>query len=419
MKQTYALVLFIFMSTSNILISQNSIQINFDAQYHLPTDAGNGFMILQDIKGADSINYEGITYQIKYPDDFFVQDTAVAFNYFTGWVRAKIKNTTMFLLGNYSSNRPVMYVDYNHNLDFSDDGQPIVFDQDSSAVVYLRNSENTSSFFPIKFFYPKLKAESKSKVESMFSNSAPDIEGATILGIDYWLGDMRMNYKIANTWINGKMIMIGLHDYDCNGLYNDKEEDRILIGDHKAGEVSERLSEGATVLTDTAQIEIAGLVYDIEEVNPSGQFIRLVKSKRDFIQPLNIGNDVSNLEINLLSGETKAIKELQEKGKYILLDFWGDWCKGCIEGLPKLKGLEETNNKSLQIIGLNFGDEKDKIEKHISKHNINWTMGYADIDLMDKLRIDGFPTYMLLDTSGRILIMNGKVEEIKMALIEN
>jgi thiol-disulfide isomerase/thioredoxin len=415
-KIGYILLLFSLIGMTKTMYSQNSILVNFDSQYHLPQEDGNGFMKLLDCNGSDLINYDGNTYQIVFPDKFFVQDTAVAFNYFTGWKNAKIENATLFLFGNYSSHKPIMYVDYNHNLDFTDDGQPISFNHDSTAIVYLKNSEFPSSYFPIKFFYPKLELEAKNQIESIFSEMGPDVEGNNILSIDYWLGDIRMNYRISDTWINGRKFKIGLYDSDCNGLFNDKGKDRIMIGNYEKDSISGKLDKGAVIFSDSSQIEIGEQIYEIEEIEPSGQFIKLKKSQRIYNRPLNIGDEISDLKIKLISGETKTIKELQNQDKYLLLDFWGTWCKGCTQQLPFLNELKKSNNNKLQIIGLNFGDDFKKIEDYILKHNINWINGYADDNIIEKLRIDGFPNYLLLDKKGRIMIMNGTIDEIKKRL---
>ena len=66
-------------------------------------------------------------------------------------------------------------------------------------------------------------------------------------------------------------------------------------------------------------------------------------------------NFIGDLEINLKSGEVKTLSNLKSKEKFILLDFWGSWCKGCTQQLPKLKKLESDYSDKVQIIGLNYG----------------------------------------------------------------
>jgi len=227
MKRTQKIILALNLIFQISLFAQDTITINFDSEYHLTNDKRNGFMMLIDNHDTN-VYYDGQAYKITFPSHFFVTDTAVAFNYFTGWQKPKIKNVSSFLIGNYTSKNPIMYVDYNHNLDFSDDGLPLKFKKDSTSIVYLPNSKLTSASFPIKFFYPELKPKSKKQIESIFTSTGPIIEGNNIVSIDYWIADKRMSCKVSNSWLNGRSIKIGLYDYDCNGLYNDERSSRFF-----------------------------------------------------------------------------------------------------------------------------------------------------------------------------------------------
>jgi peroxiredoxin len=412
-KAINLLLLFYFLLGFTIpTYSQDSLLINFDNQYHSADDSGNGFMKLLKCPSDAEVTYYGKVHQIVFPENFNVKDSALAFSYFTGWKDSKTPKSSLFLIGNYSSYKPIVYVDYNQNLDFSDDGQPLAFSKDSTVIVYLKNSEYPTALFPVKFFYPKLNPELKKEVETFIGGSGPDAIGNTLTSVDYWLADKRMNYKVADTWINDEKMKIALYDSNCNGLYNDKGEDRIIISDYRADFISGELSKGAVVYTDKAQIEIGEYIYEIEEIEYSGKYLKLKKSKKSYKRPIEVGDELSHFKLTLLSGETKSIKQLQEQDKYLLIDFWGTWCKGCTQQLPSLKEFAETNKDKLQIIGLSARDTKEQIERYISKHKVQWTIGYADDEIIKKLRIDGFPTYMLLDKNGELLLMNGEIEAI-------
>ncbi len=270
------------------MAAQDTITIHFAPQYQRSNDGGHGFMKLLRYD-PDSIFYDGVPRQIQLPDQFFVSDTAVAFNFFTGWENPKIENATAFLFGNYSSHRPIVYIDYNHNLDFRDDGQALQFTTDSTVLVYLKNSSHQHAYFPIKFFYPKLLPEQKAQIEPMFSQMGPDAEGNEIISIDYWLADQRFNYKITDTWINGQSVKIGLFDWDCNGLYNDKGQDRIMLGNYEENFISGKLDKGAIVFQDTTLIEIGTQVYKVLDIGPAGDFLKLRKTNAAYLKPISIG----------------------------------------------------------------------------------------------------------------------------------
>lgn len=405
-------VLFLPILSEN-LYAQDSIHLHFDPKYYESSDTYIGFMKLFTCPPSGSVNYNDSTYQLVFPDSFYAEDTAIAFNYFTGWKNSTIDNTTAFLFGNYSGHKPIMYADYNHNLNFNDDGLPILFNPDSTAVVYLQNSEFPGSFFPIKFFYPRLTTERKSEIEPVFNAIPPYVSTSKTLGIDDWLGDKRMNYKVARTWLNGKKTKVILYDYNCNGLFDDKGKDRIMIGNGETNEVSEESSSEFVIYSDSSQLLINGLVYDIRQIESSGKWITLKKSRHIYERPIAIGDDLSELEIKLISGKTSKIKHIHQPGKYLLLDFWGTWCIACSQQLPALKAVAEQQSKKIQILGLSYKDSPQAVKKHIATHPVSWMNGYATEELIKKLRIDAFPTYLLLDENNKLLEMNVELEELK------
>jgi len=402
---------FLLLGFTNKLFSQDSLIIYFGDEYHISSPHSNGFMKLFKCTDDGRFIHYGKTKQIVFPENFIVKDTALALNYFTGWKNSITPNQVLFLIGNYSSFSPVVYVDYNQNLDFSDDGDPLVFRADTSAIVYLNNSEFTSAQFPIKLYYPNLNPKLKGQVKSILG-STDDALGNDNVDVDYWFADKRMNLKVSYLVFDEDSLKIGIYDYNCNGLYNDLGFDRITISDSKNNPISIELNQGAVVYTDDFAIKVGNQVYEIQEIEASGKYIKLKKSEEKYLQPIKLGSDISDLNLKLLTEEITTIQHIQEHGKYLLIDFWGTWCKGCTQQLPALKKLVESNKDKLQVIGMSFGDTKEQIESYVKKHTIKWSIGFADEDLIRKLRVDGFPTYMLLNKSGEILLMNGDLEQI-------
>lgn len=412
-----SVILAVFLFKGISLFSQDTLKILLDKQYYAST--GHGFMKLIDYNDSNSVYYNGVQHEISFPDNFFVTDTALAFNYFTGWSNAKVGKAVAFLIGDYKSFKPVMYVDYNHNLDFSDDGLPFRFNNDSTATVFLKNSEVSNAYFPIKFFYAYLNPEMKQQVEFMFTSGGADVVGNKFVNVDYWLADSRLNYKVAKAWVKGTDFTVVLQDYDCNGLFNDKGEDRIIINHDKDFSMAERLGSNIQlVISDSTQLEIGNEIYEIVQTDPLGNYIELAISQKEYVRPITAGSNLADFNINFTADSAITIGQLQEANKYVVLYSWGSWCKGCTQQLPILKELYENNKSILQIIGLNYGDSKDQIQAYVKEHNINWLNGFLKEVNSKALRITGYPNYILLDKQGNIILMNTTIQEMKDKLKE-
>lgn len=100
-------------------------------------------------------------------------------------------------------------------------------------------------------------------------------------------------------------------------------------------------------------------------------------------------------------GESISLEQL--KGKTVLLDFWGSWCGPCVKATPELIALRrKLIGQPVMFVGIAH-DEEAKWTKYLEKSNMDWPQ-YLDADqrVSHLFRIDGFPTYIVLDGDGII-----------------
>lgn len=112
----------------------------------------------------------------------------------------------------------------------------------------------------------------------------------------------------------------------------------------------------------------------------------------------------------------KTVKLSDYRGKLVLLDFWGSWCVACRLTHPHLKELyERYKAKGLEIVAVSNEKNKD-LEKGkqawlaaIKKDDANWVHvlnneGSGAPDIVKAYAITSFPTKLLLDKNGKILM---------------
>ncbi|MCO4292692.1 TlpA family protein disulfide reductase [Solitalea sp. MAHUQ-68] len=103
--------------------------------------------------------------------------------------------------------------------------------------------------------------------------------------------------------------------------------------------------------------------------------------------------------------------------KYTLVDFWYSHCGPCREQFNDLKIIyEKYKYNGFEIISISTDKQKDKQNwlEVIEKYSLPWPQ-YWDIDGQEanKLFIQAFPTNVLLDSTGRIIMKNIKPAELK------
>jgi thiol-disulfide isomerase/thioredoxin len=124
-------------------------------------------------------------------------------------------------------------------------------------------------------------------------------------------------------------------------------------------------------------------------------------------------------------GEFISLEDL--KGKVVVLDFWGTWCKPCVMATPGLVKLQKKfAEQPVVFICVAENDKEDAWSAYIEKNKMAWPQFFdATHKIATPFNVRGFPTYILIDTEGIVRwrtigyspATDGEVEsEIKKAL---
>ena len=106
--------------------------------------------------------------------------------------------------------------------------------------------------------------------------------------------------------------------------------------------------------------------------------------------------------LQTLDGKTVTRDSL--KGKVVLLDFWATWCGPCLKALPELKDLRQKNaGLPLVIVSVSVDEDKKTVQDFASRNGMDWLQAWdAQMTAVSAFRVASFPSYVLLDSEGRI-----------------
>lgn len=102
----------------------------------------------------------------------------------------------------------------------------------------------------------------------------------------------------------------------------------------------------------------------------------------------------------------QKINLADQKGKYIVLDFWGSWCVPCIKGIPKMKEYYSKYQGKIEFIGIACNDKEKEWQDAIAKYDLGWiNMRNASKpnDLVAKYNVEAYPTKILIDKNGNFI----------------
>ena len=101
-------------------------------------------------------------------------------------------------------------------------------------------------------------------------------------------------------------------------------------------------------------------------------------------------------------GEYIALEDL--KGRTILLDFWGTWCKPCLMMTPSLLKLHKKfADQGVVFIGVAVNDQQDAWSAYIEKTHMQWPQ-FLDTTrkISTPFKVTSYPTYIIIDGDGII-----------------
>ena len=113
--------------------------------------------------------------------------------------------------------------------------------------------------------------------------------------------------------------------------------------------------------------------------------------------------EAPDFTLNDTKGKPLALSSL--RGKYVVLDFWGSWCKWCIKGFPMMKEYYEKHQGKFEILGIDCGDSEEEWLTAVDNYQLPWLNVYnpSNSELPDIYGVEGFPTKVIINPDGKVL----------------
>ena len=115
------------------------------------------------------------------------------------------------------------------------------------------------------------------------------------------------------------------------------------------------------------------------------------------------GTAAPDFSLKLLDG--KSMRLSQHKGKdIVVLDFWATWCGPCRRALPAIAEIaNEYKDKGVVVYAVNQRESPAAIRRFLKSANIALAVALdAKGAVGDKFGVEGIPTTVIIDKSGKI-----------------
>ncbi len=307
----------------------------------------------------------------------------------------------------YENGKYVMAYDLNFNKDLSDDQKHYFnrqFGRWKRGVRYDKETEYDTLTYNEYF---NSQVTKNSLIYKMMPNDSSIVHPNNVIKTELVLRMLTYNHWWYGTFsLNEKEYKVAV-SRSWNGMsyaFATKEDDFSTRMDYDFVEIK---------LKDTIQLGASYFRIDTINSNFSELFLKDLKLKE---KPTGFaeGDKIKDLKFNDIRFRPTSFSRLIGDKEYLLIDFWGTWCAPCLKLNPEVIQLNKDHAERLSILSLSYDDEKSKVFEHIKNYNMDWNHVFLQRNLkgglkkypkiLKDLRIEAFPTFILLDKQLNILV---------------
>lgn len=348
-------------------------------------------------------------------------NSAVLFLPFTRTIQGVSLKEIPVLVVNFDSNKPVFYFDLNADHVF-DVAEKVLFHESPSGLIFqLAIDLIEQRILQVQLVRSKVdkgSAQAKALYERLLNHPRYQqlqlIEDASL-----WSLIPRFRIMAARVPVQDSLHLVGLLDVNNNGIFNESGIDKFVVA-NRIGEFDFIADPGlSSAISDTLKIQLGSQVIGVKSIKEDGsQFIAEFSDL-----PIHTPVSVSNFpDTNLVSiqGVNVNTKTFFQKYSYSVVDFFGLWCRGCIAQMPQLLDFIKTNEGRIGLMSLNVGDSSTAITAYFRSKGYNYEDVFSVADsLLNRLSVIGFPTYMLVDRTGKIIFTASSVSALNNFILSN
>ncbi|MBL7472561.1 TlpA family protein disulfide reductase [Robertkochia sediminum] len=156
-------------------------------------------------------------------------------------------------------------------------------------------------------------------------------------------------------------------------------------------------------------------IYKNLGIDPGAQKLKLLKMPKDtLIYSTAVGFNALPFHIKKLeNNDSLALSDF--KGKFLYLEFWGTWCRPCIDELPNLKkAYAGTQREDIEFLGVAVNNTREAVTNAINKYDIQWLQALESESngIREVYQINTFPTSFLIAPNGKIIAKNLRGEHL-------
>lgn len=354
---------------------------------------------IEDIRnfGAES-GSKAKTFNAILPNLNGINDTFYGFVYSAGAVNKDLPGYYFIVVGNNKRDRSPtpIWVDWNNNLDLSDDGTPdTMWNNNGHMDLNFKHPQDSTANYILRISrFPLLSFR---KYKFLLNEHYKSHSGSKIFaGADYSFREQRMNVLAGDYYSGNDSFRIAIKDFDCNGYFNDHDVDYIMLAPYK----SNKYSTDIIPITKGAlpKFEWNNKQYQITKIDRIGGYIEFKWNENAKLEfSMNIGDKLPKFKYCTAEKKPKHVKSRALRKKPVYVYFWNKNNPNFDSDTSSLRKLQNKFGSQIHILCLNYGFTPKQMRRFRVRNKINWPMGYSNSEINELLFVKEYPQSFYTD----------------------
>lgn len=303
-----------------------------------------------------------------------------------------------------------IWVDRNHNLDFTDDKPDTLYKgQMRQTLWFSAHSEHASGVniqvFPTNRFY---------KFSQMNDMSVREMAGPRVfLGTESSLKVERINIRYAPFLFRRDTIVVGILDVNSNGFFGDKGIDQWVISDAYEPAIS---TQYTVPMLENSEFAWMGYAYQLtRDTAFQGNNLSLtpvIKPSKNHKSLLN-GAKIPAFKFCVAQKNGKRIRSRKLGNKTNVMVIWSAENANYISDSARLHALSRGRDSMVIWVFLNFGGSGKYVSYYNRRYDIDVLHGFCNSSIAEKLKLQSLPQYLVWSNRKRLLFNTSNVDDLR------
>ncbi len=341
-------------------------------------------LMFENLKKAKEIS-------IKKPDGY--ANYAYGFLFFTGKKDALNPGYTSVLVAGPHTKHPHVFIDKNHNYDFTDDEKyTLPYYYEEGKLLEIKNDRNSAGSIQILLTKNNLfgKYDFKKQIDDYYNFFYTDRK---FIGTEHCYREQRYIIKYGIAKIGNDSFKIGLYDGNSNGTYNDVDTDKVIIINYNDSVFDTNNDLYCTKISKNKNqmyFEKNGHVFEILEIDEAGRFINFKFGSTNMLfGKIKVGKKIKKFEYTCADGTKMKIKKLRKSNVYMY--FTSESAQKFTQDTSLIRLIAQADSTHLKVILFLYINKSYELRIYGTQSKANYIVALGNKEISKQLGIRGLP----------------------------